>query len=112
MGGAAIIPLLRHRQSSSAARTVSYRSIFVDMARAMRPIKTTRWPAFADDLAWLCTELALTKPIVNHPKTLTWPFWIPTTQYLFTASQGDAPPLRPATENRGQAAPRRKIISA
>ena len=29
---------------SSAARTVSYRSIFVDMARAMRPIRTTRWP--------------------------------------------------------------------
>jgi hypothetical protein len=93
----------------------SHRVVSVDLrghGKSDAPHQDYTMAAFADDLAWLCTELALTKPIVNHPKTLTWPFWIPTTQYLFTASQGDAPPLRPATENRGQAAPRRKILSA
>jgi hypothetical protein len=37
-------PICAHRQSCSAARTVWCRLIFVDMAGAMRPIRTTRWP--------------------------------------------------------------------
>lgn len=62
--GAAITLLLRDRQNSSAAPIVLYRSIFVDMAKAPRPDQDYTMAGFADDLAWLCAELGLMKPIV------------------------------------------------
>jgi hypothetical protein len=43
MAAVAIIAHLRPRQSSSVTRTASFRSIFVDTAKATPRIRTTQW---------------------------------------------------------------------